>query len=296
MPLPPIDALRCFVEAAAASNFATAAKTVHLTPSAVGQRIKQLETLVGEPLFQRSRRGVSLTLRGEALLPLATAAVEAAFLVVEESAPASFAGELVIGTRHELGMSWLLPLVADLLPVHPRLNIHLHFAAGSDLLLRVRTGEIACAVSSARLTDPKLDAFNLHKERYVFVASPSLLKREPLRHMHDVQNHRLYDIATDLPLFRYWRDAAGGIDSLNFAALSYFGTIAAIREMVLLGHGVAVLPEYFVREDVTRKRLTKVLTSIRPRDDQFRLVFRKLDSRRALFQWLCDEMRKRPLG
>ncbi len=250
---------------------------------------------MGERLFQRSRRGVSLTLRGEALLPLAAAAVEAAFLVVEESAPASFAGELVIGTRHELGMSWLVPIVARLMPVHPRLNIHLHFAAGSDLLLRVRTGEVACAVSSARLTDPKLDAFNLHKERYVFVASPALLKQQPLRHIDDVANHRLYDISSDLPLFRYWRDAAGGIDSVHFSSVSYFGTIAAIREMVVRGHGLAVLPEYYVRSELQKKRLVRVLTSIKPRDDQFRLVFRKLDSRRSLFQWLCDELRKQPL-
>jgi DNA-binding transcriptional LysR family regulator len=77
--------------------------------------------------------------------------------------------------------------------------------------------------------------------------------------------------------------------------VSYFGTIAAIREMVVRGHGLAVLPEYYVRSELQKKRLVRVLTSIKPRDDQFRLVFRKLDSRRSLFQWLCDELRKQPL-
>ncbi len=38
--LPSLESLRCFVESARASSFRGAARTVHLTPAAVGQRVR----------------------------------------------------------------------------------------------------------------------------------------------------------------------------------------------------------------------------------------------------------------
>jgi hypothetical protein len=40
--------------------------------------------------------------------------------------------------------------------VLPSLDIHLYFGSGPDLLLRLRSREIDCAVTSSRVADPKL--------------------------------------------------------------------------------------------------------------------------------------------
>ena len=48
-----------------------------LTPTAFGQRIKRLEEQIGEPLFERTTRRVTLTEAGLALLPRAQYALEA---------------------------------------------------------------------------------------------------------------------------------------------------------------------------------------------------------------------------
>ena len=77
---PSFDSLRCFLAAARALNFRAAARSVALTPTAFGQRIKQLEEQFGVPLFVRTTRSVSLTERGLALLP----AVERCLAAVDE--------------------------------------------------------------------------------------------------------------------------------------------------------------------------------------------------------------------
>ena len=105
--LPPLESLRCFVEASRLLNFRAAARGVALTPAALGQRIKQLEDIVGRPLFTRTSRKVVLTEAGLALQPVAREALEAADRCLRaargELAPPP--QEITIGTRHELGMS-----------------------------------------------------------------------------------------------------------------------------------------------------------------------------------------------
>ena len=295
--LPSLDNLRCFTAAARLLNFRTAARTVALTPAAFGQRIQKLEEQLGTPLFTRSTRRVALTPAGAALLPWAerclAAAEDCTRAVHGEKGPPQT--ELFIGTRHELGLSWLLPYVDELERQRPWLRVHLTFGGGPDLLRDVRSMRIDCVITSARLVDPKLDSIQLHDERYVFCGAASLLKRLPLRRAADAKEHTLIDAAPELPLFRYWVDAPGGGNRLRFARVSLFGTIAAIRQRVAAEAGVAVLPEYFVRADIAEHRFMRVFPSVEPQHDWFRLVFRADDRRRPLFEDLAELLRAQPL-
>jgi LysR family glycine cleavage system transcriptional activator len=294
---PSLDNLRCFLAAARASNFRRAARTMALTPTAFGQRIKQLEEQVGTRLFARTTRSVALTQHGLALVPVAERCLAAA----EDCARIALGPadqppmELTVGTRHELGMSWVLPQRAALMRARPWLSLHLYFSSGPDLLLRVRTLDIDCAITSSPFADPKLDSFQLHREDYVFVGAASLLSRMPLSRPADAARHTIFDTTSDMPLFRYWRDAPGGGDRLRFLRGSWLGGIDAIREQVRAGNGLAVLPQYFVRADLTSRRLRVVLPKVVPVHDYFRLVFRAADPRRAVFEGLATDLAAQPL-
>lgn len=295
--LPALDSLRCFVEAARTLSFRRAARAVHLSPAAVGQRVRALEDQLGGPLFARTTRKMSLTPRGLALLPLAREALAAAerCLGADDGGGASFAGDLVLGTRHELGMSWLLPELPGLAEEHPRLSMHLYVGSGADLVARVGAREVDAAITSSRIVDPQLEALKIHEERYVFVGSPALLRGRPLRRADEAARHTLLDTTSELPLFRYFRDARGGIDSMRFERVVRLGTLEAIRAMVEAGHGVAVLPLYFVAPLLRRRRLVKIMPKVELASDWFRLVFRADDARRPLYDWLADRLRRVPL-
>jgi LysR family glycine cleavage system transcriptional activator len=111
MLLPSVDALRCFVSAARLLNFRKAARTMAVTPAAFGQRIRHLEEDLGVGLFKRTTRSVVLTEAGTSLLPYAERCIAAA----NDCARAARGDvgppprDLVLGTRHELGVSWILP-------------------------------------------------------------------------------------------------------------------------------------------------------------------------------------------
>jgi LysR family glycine cleavage system transcriptional activator len=295
--LPDLESLRCFAEAARLLNFRAAARAVGLTPAALGQRIRQLEEQMEVRLFHRTTRRVLLTEQGSALLPYAQSALATAQDCLRaargELGPVPM--EIELGTRHELGLSWLVPMLPRLRAAHPGLTIHLYFGSGPDLELRVRTQEIDCAVSSRRLTDPKLDFVRLHREDYVFVAAPALLRRRPFRRAEDAAQHTLVDVSRELALFRYWRDATGGSDALAFRALVRIGTIDGIRALVLGGEGVAVLPEYLVAPDLTARRLVRVMPRVKLLNDHFRLIFRGDDPRQHVYRALAETLLREPL-
>ncbi len=296
MQLPSLESLQGFVAAAQTLNFRRAARLIALTPAALGHRIRNLEELTGQALFRRTTRSVELTEAGLALVPYARRALAAAEECIDAArgtlGPAPV--EVVLGTRPDLGLSWIMPQTARLAAALPTVTLHLYFGSGNDLLARLRTREIDCAVTSSRFSDPQLDSLPLHREELVFVGAPALLRRQPLSQRAHAAHHTLIDSAADLPLFRYWRDAPGG-GELPFARVLRFGSLAAIHQLVLEGRGVAVLPRYFVAASLARRRLRRLFRRVRPLDDYFRLVYRTGDTRIATYRALAGLLLERPL-
>ena len=291
--LPDLESLRCFEAAAVRLNFRDAAKAVALSPAAFSERIKQLEYQVGHPLFQRTTRRVWLTPRGEALLPQARRTLEEARRCLIATPRLPYA--LTVGTRFELGLSWLTPALTPLHRAHPERTLHLTFGDSAELLSAVRRGAVDCAVSSVRLAGGDFRYALLHEERYVLVGARTLLDERPLRRAEDARRHILLDVHPDLPLFRYFHDARPASQRWDFAGMEYLGTIGAVRLRLLEGCGVAVLPHYFIREDLAARRLAVLLPRADILHDHFRLIWRAGHQRESELRQLAEELRALPL-
>lgn len=297
MPLPDLESLRCFEAAAVHLNFRVAAAQVALSPAAFSDRIRRLEEDLDTRLFDRTTRQVRLTPAGSRLLPQARRVLEEARrcldAVREDGRRAPF--ELMVGTRYELGVSWLVPALDGLREARPERTLHLYFGNGADLLANVEKGTIDCMVSSTRLTHAGLSWANLHEERYVFVGSAELLRERPLAGPEDAHRHVLIDTAGPLPLFRYFLDALDRPEVWGFARTERMGTIAAVRVRVLDRRGVAVLPRYFVQPELDAGTLVALLPEVEPRSDAFRLVWRAGDPRDEEMAALAGDLRAFPL-
>jgi DNA-binding transcriptional LysR family regulator len=293
--LPDLDSLRCFEAAAVALNFRRAAQAVALSPAAFSDRIRQLEDQIGQPLFQRNTRQVALTVAGEALLPQARRVLAEAQRCLESGRETPPPFELSVGTRFELGLSWLTTALSPLERERPDRILHLRFGDSDDLLGQLRAGTLDCAVSSVRLGTPGLRYELLHREDYALVARPGLLHRVPLRSAGDATAHTLLDCLPDLPLFRYFLDARPAGEPWTFGATRYLGTIAAVKYRVLEGAGIAVLPRYFAAPELKTKALKEPLPKAKLLDDHFRLIWRQGHPREEEIRALAADLRRRPL-
>jgi DNA-binding transcriptional LysR family regulator len=288
-----LDLLRCFDAAATTLNFRSAAERTHLSPPAFSDSIRRLEQQLGAPLFVRSTREVALSDAGRQLLPMARqllADVEKLFQVAR--APGERGRyELILGTRYELGLSWLCPLLDSLERNHPERAIHLRTGDSPELLAHVERGEIDAVIGSMRLTSAKLSYATLHEEQYVLVARKPCLKRAD-----DATAITLVDVSRDLPLFRYFLDALPDQNPWQFARVELMGGIGNIRRRLLDGDNrVAVLPRYFVRDDLAAGRLVRLFRRVPLRTDAFRLIWRTGHARASELLALADELRALPL-
>src|SRR4029079_13568189 len=104
----PLTALRSFEAAGRQLSFSRTAEELFVSQAAISRQIRELEALIGKPLFERLHRKVELTETGQALLGQLTASFDriAPRLAEIVSKPAqsplrvsvepSFAGEFLI--------------------------------------------------------------------------------------------------------------------------------------------------------------------------------------------------------
>jgi DNA-binding transcriptional LysR family regulator len=288
-----LESLRCFDAAATTLNFRAGAGRVHLSPAAFSDRIQRLEEDLGAALFVRTTRQVALSDVGRRLLPLAREVLAGAErLRTASRGPVDRSPyELYVGTRYELGLSWLCPALTPLERARPERTIHLYNGDSPDLLLRLERGDLDAIVASVRLTSPKLSYAALHPEDYVLVS-----RRARLRRREDARALILVDVSRDLPLFRYLMDALPDAEPWPFARVEHMGGIGNIRRRLLDGNGrVGVLPRYFVQRDLRKGRLVRLLPRVKLRSDSFRLVWRTGHPRTAELLSLAEDLRRHPL-
>ncbi len=140
--------LRVFSAVARQLNFARAAEELRLTAPAVSMQIKELETEVGLPLFDRSSRKVSLTMVGEYVLAY-TQRVLAAMRDAEDMV-ARFRG-LQTGMLDVAMVStakYFLPrLLARFRDEHPGVEVRLHVANNrEEVVTLLREGAVELAI------------------------------------------------------------------------------------------------------------------------------------------------------
>jgi DNA-binding transcriptional LysR family regulator len=136
--------LRAFVTVAREGNLTRAATRLHVTQPAVSLQIKNLQETLGVTLFSRVSHGLVLTPDGEALLPHAERALNAAGDV--ERAAASLrhevGGRLKIGTILDPAFLRLGGFLRALVETYPRIETALRHGMSGWVLERVKARDL----------------------------------------------------------------------------------------------------------------------------------------------------------
>jgi DNA-binding transcriptional LysR family regulator len=182
--------LRSFSAAARHLSFAKAAEELHLTPPAVTMQIKELESAVGLPLFDRGAKAVALTMSGEYFLVYARRVL--ATLKEAEDAMARLRG--AESGRIAIGMvstaKYFLPrLLARFRAEHRGVEMRLSVGNREQLVRQLHDKDVDLAVMGRppRELDTRAEPFAAHP--LSVVASPE----HPLATKHEVAPSALAD-------------------------------------------------------------------------------------------------------
>ena len=136
--------LKAFLAVAREGSITGAASTIHLAQSSVTKRVAALEAELGTPLFNRDRRGMSLTEAGERFFTRAEKIEREYRDGLEEISAISSAGlpELRVGAGPVFHLNWVASLFAELLGRFPELKLELKTEHRESMGKLLRSGEI----------------------------------------------------------------------------------------------------------------------------------------------------------
>lgn len=217
--------LRVFTAVARNGSVTRAAEELHLTPPAVSMQLKELESDIGLPLFDRTGRAVKLTLVGEHLVVYAQRILST--LREAEGAVARLrglaGGTLVIGMVSTA--KYFLPrLLAQFREEHPGIDFRLSLGNREALVRQLQDNEVDLAVMGRppRELETRAEPFAAHPHAVVAAS-----------------NHRLADV-----------------ESMPAAALAGEGFI--VREQ---GSGTRSAMEQFFRDHGLRPHIVMEMAS-----------------------------------
>ncbi|VVS98576.1 hypothetical protein SPHINGO391_240029 [Sphingomonas aurantiaca] len=157
------NGIAVFVEVANAASFTRADERLGLTKSAVSKAITRLEERLGETLFTRSTRNLTLTVSGEAYLASCVAAID--ILRDTEDALGGHGeaprGRLRIDMPAAFGRRVLVPLLTEICKANPDLQLSLSFTdrvidpieEGVDLVVRFGRSRDAAGLMAKTLVE-----------------------------------------------------------------------------------------------------------------------------------------------
>ncbi len=166
-----LEALRAAVDH---GTFEGAARSLHVTPSAISQRIKALETIAGRVIVTRTKP-VLPTAAGTPLLRLARQIATITGEAVHEIGTAPGAQITVpLGVNADSLATWLLPSLAT---VNPAVLFDIHCHNEDATIELVRQGTVMAAVTGRAAPIPGCSIEHLGDMRYLPVATPAFMTR-----------------------------------------------------------------------------------------------------------------------
>jgi DNA-binding transcriptional LysR family regulator len=172
-----LQQMRYVIAVAQTRNFTRAAERCFVAQSALSHRVASLERELGVKLFARTSRRVELTPAGEAFLPAARQALEAADRAAAEAAAAvgMVRGRLAVGVIPTVAAIDIAAALKTFREHHPEVRISLRVAASDELTAQVAAGELDVAALGLPETDEPhgVRARLLARDRHVAVVPDS---------------------------------------------------------------------------------------------------------------------------
>jgi LysR family glycine cleavage system transcriptional activator len=251
MKLPPMNGLRAFDAAARRLSVRLAAEELFVTPAAVSQQIKLLESHLGVRLFSRGTRAIRLTEAGSTFHQATTRHLRAIAAAAERVRP----GDRVVNvsTLPTFAARWLVQRLPGFTSLHPTVEVRLE---ASPALVDLADGSFDLGVREGTGQQPGTDTRLLFEQAMIPVGQPVYLRKVfgkggpgwgGARLLHEANNE----------FWPQWLEMAGiaGVDTSHGLYFSH-GMLALTAAGD--GQGIALSPRFLVESDL-RKGLLEVV-------------------------------------
>ncbi|MFM2484756.1 LysR family transcriptional regulator [Celerinatantimonas yamalensis] len=243
-------------------SFTRAAERLDVSKSAMSQKIKELETLAGVALVQRTTRSVRLTEAGQELVNDLTtpfAQITQSFLAIcDSSGPVR--GLVRMTAPVAFARQHLIALISKFLKIYPQVRVQLEV---TDRIISLAAEGFDIAVRHCQKIPDTYVAQSLCTTRTMLVASPTYLQQHGLpEHPSELIHYDClyYPRGSKLPSWRFQHNHHTEIQiAVDVSALFATNNSESIRDAAIEDLGIAMLPDFSAKAAVLAGTLVEVL-------------------------------------
>lgn len=286
-----IHQLRYFVSIVETGSMSRAAGQCGVAQPSISQQLAKLEQEIGQPLFDRTPRRMSLTDAGRALLPRARRILREIHNI-ESNLEIETAGavRVSIGAIPTIAPYVLPDALRRMRRALPDARLNVREDLTQNLIDALLDGEIDCAVVATAVTHDAIDTVSLGEEEFFAAVGADF---EPprdgqvglpdLRGADVISLHEMHCMGQQVSMFCEMK-------RLRPRIVCRTTQLTTILELVSLGMGISLVPAMAVRADRSRRRQYLKLRG-RPLVRPLNFIARKSQMRRPAIQTLVSCIR-----
>jgi DNA-binding transcriptional LysR family regulator len=259
-----LTSLTTFIQVVESGGFSAAARVLNMSTTMVSNHVQALEERLGARLLNRTTRKISLTDIGAGYYE------RCAQVLADLEAADAAAGALQTTPRGALRLytnshilRFVAPIVSEYLGRYPEVRVEV---AMGERMIDLVEERIDVAIRTTPLPDSSLVARKLIDWRHILCAAPAYLARES-------EPDALADLA-ERNCLRYalypfgdeWRFTGpdGAAAAVKIGGNLVSASAEIMRAAAIDGRGIALLPDFYVFEDIARSRLVPILRQYKP--------------------------------
>lgn len=252
---------KAFLFAARELNFTRAALHAGMTQSGVSQKIAKLESEVGQPLFARVNKSISLTEVGRVLLDYIEKQQSDLEVLFESlgKGSISLSGRVAYAMPHSCLFTPHFPMLLEASANFSQVSLKVELCPNEDVIAKLLERKIDFGFITRQTRNPAVEHTPFAEEEYGLVGKKD--SKNPLS-LDRINELPFVDYPGMQALFELWRQVAlPKRRKLSYESLNISGQINSLHGAVtMLAHGVGwtVLPLHVVDRELKSGKLFQV--------------------------------------
>lgn len=261
-----LQSMRVFRRVVERASFAAAARDLRVSTAAASKHVAALEEQLGARLLQRTTRRVSATTPGMTYYEHCVRIldeIDATDAALGRAALAP-AGVVRVNVPLSFGLQHVSPLLPELLAQYPELTLDVSFNDRFVDLVEERV-DVVLRIARSLSDSSSLVAQRLARTGHVLCASPAYVERRGApRSPAELAQHECVTYALSNSPTEWTFDGPRGSVSIEVRGRLVVSNSLAVRDAVLAGAGVGLLPRFYVCSELAQGRLVALLPGFEP--------------------------------
>jgi DNA-binding transcriptional LysR family regulator len=242
--------LEVFRAVANLKSFARAAESLHMTQSAVSQRILNLEAEVGDRLLDRTVKGTALTPKGHIMLSYAERLLDMRTELIQTLAEARTVRRTIrLGASETIAQTWMSTFIGAVSEQYPLVTFEIDVDVTSNMRKRLLAQEIDLVLLLGKVIEPGVDSIELCSYPLCFAASTKLKFDHSPVPLEQIARHPLITFPRNTPVYtslqRVFQDNAIRAPQIHCSS-----SVSNIIKMTLDNVGISVLAPELIEAEI----------------------------------------------